>query len=69
MKTRSTNWKNLGKDGKDLPMENYLIVTATINYIGRKLNQEINFLKIVEKSSYMDFILSNSPSFPLSPFK
>ena len=31
--TRSTNSKNLGKDGKDLPMENYLTVTATINYI------------------------------------
>ena len=41
MQTGSTNSKNLGKDGKDLPMENYLTVTATINYIIKKLNMKI----------------------------
>ena len=41
METRSTSSKNLGKDGKDLPMENYLTVSATINHIVRKLNMKI----------------------------
>ena len=36
MQTRSTSSKNLGKDEKDLSMENYLTVTATINNIVRK---------------------------------
>ena len=36
--TLSTNSKNLGKDEKDLSMENYQTVTATINYIVRKVN-------------------------------
>ena len=31
METRSTNSKNLGKDEKDLPLENYLTITTTIN--------------------------------------
>ena len=48
MKTRSTNSKNLGKDGKDLPMENYRIVTATINCIVRKLNLKIKNKKLVK---------------------
>ena len=38
MQKRSTNLKNLGKDEKDLPMENYLTVTETIINIVRKLN-------------------------------
>ena len=46
MQTRSTNTKILEKDGKDLAMENYLTVTATINFIVRKLN-----LKIYKKFS------------------
>ena len=49
METRSTNSKNLGKDEKDLPMENYLTVTATINYIVRKLNLKIK--KVINKKT------------------
>ena len=41
MKTQSSNAKNLGKDGKDLPIENYLTVTATVNYIVQKVNMKI----------------------------
>ena len=39
---RSTNLRYLGKDGQDLPTENYLTVTTPINYIAaRKLNPKI----------------------------
>ena len=31
---------DLGKDGKDPPMENYITVTTTINYMVRKLKSE-----------------------------
>ena len=53
MQTRSTNSKNLGKDGKDLPMEKYLTVTANINYIAQKLN-----LKIKIKNYYIKIYLN-----------
>ena len=48
MQTGSTNSKNLRKDGKDLTMENYLVVTPTINYNVRKINlkkKKISFKK------------------------
>ena len=38
MQIQSTNSKNLGKDEKDLPMENDLTGTATFNYIVQKSN-------------------------------
>ena len=56
MQTRSINSKNLGKDEKNLTMENYLTVTATINYIARKLNLKIKNKKFVKKI----FVLSVS---------
>ena len=40
-----SNLKNLGKDGKYLPMENYLTVTVPIKYIVHKLNLKMKFYK------------------------
>ena len=44
MQTRSTNSKNLGKDGNVRPIENYLTATATISYI-TKVKSENKILK------------------------
>ena len=42
---------------KDLPMENYLTETVTINYIVRKLNLKIKFKKFVKKICTMKLFI------------